>query len=248
MITNNDEKLNKALERALELLEQGKSISEISDLMPEFEKDLREFSQIIELITQETKSVTPPKELLNKIISQIAANESVTNKGLNRYMSYIGEIKGRSSIFQLLKIIKTLSMNKIYIGAGIFMIILLVVVGGAYRKTQKPTVSSIESEAINEQGAFEQDSAELAWLDTDGSIENLNQDLSYISEEDGFESPPPSLNNKTVKKIETTSMENLESEMALELDGFSNDSTDLDGYNNDNSLNGVESELSTVAS
>jgi len=137
------------------------------------------------------------------------------------------------------KVIKFLVMNKkFYIGFGVFLLVLFII-GAIYWQSQKVAVSPIESEVSFEEQALEQDAADLEGLEKDQSLENLEQDLNEIAEE--------IIPATSGKKIDITSIENLESELALELSGFSNDLSDLEGgFINDTSLDTLDSGLSNV--
>ena len=78
------------------------------------------------------------------------------------------------------------------------------------------------------------------------TLSDLDRDLSEIDEEEitaEAETPATKIN----KKVDVTSIENLESELALELSGFSNDLSDLEGgFVNDTSLDNLDSGLSGV--
>jgi hypothetical protein len=137
--------------------------------------------------------------------------------------------------------------QKVYIGITVAVLALLVV-GGIYWQSQKQkiAVSPIESEVSFEEQSLEQDIADLEELEQDKSLANLEQDLSEIAKEDVSATP----GKKPVtpgKKIDITSIENLESELFLELSSLSNDLSDLEGgFINDTSLDDLDSGLSGV--
>lgn len=127
--------------------------------------------------------------------------------------------------------------RKLYIGLGI-VIVTLLVVGVIYWQSQKVAVSPIESEISFEEQALEKDLAELEEFEKDKSLENLEEDLSEIAEE---EIPV------TERKIDITSIENLESELNAELSSLADDLSDLESnFINDTSLDDLDSGLSGI--
>ena len=61
----------KIIFKALELLEKGKSESEILSLFPEHPNEIKELFQTLATVRTAKDAIRPPKELLHKIISQI---------------------------------------------------------------------------------------------------------------------------------------------------------------------------------
>lgn len=132
--------------------------------------------------------------------------------------------------------------KKIYIGLGVIIVAILVI-GGIYWQSQRVAVSPIESETSFEEQALEKDLTELEEFKQDKSLENLEQDLSEISEEVVAGEVPI-----TGKKVDISSIENLESELNSELASFANDLNDLEsGFVNDTSLDTLDSGLAGVA-
>lgn len=117
-------------------------------------------------------------------------------------------------------------MKKIYIGLWVLVLVVLVI-GGIYWQSQKAAISPIEKELT-----VEEDIAELEELEKDASLENLEQDLTDITEE--------------VPAVETASLENTETELGFELSDFSNDLSDLKGFESDISLDNLDTGLSNV--
>lgn len=123
------------------------------------------------------------------------------------------------------------------------IVLLVLVVGfGIYWQSQKIAVSPVEQEMALEEKSLDDDLAELEALGEDKSLDTLNEDLSGIAEETITTAPVSG-----TKKIETASIENLESELALELSGFSDDFSELDGFQSDTSLDELDSGLSNAA-
>jgi len=243
-MNTNNKNLEKIMSEALELKEKGKTISEILDLYPEYKKELKEMFQIIDILSREKEKILPSKELLTKIISELTLENSITEKDFSRYL-YRGEkmpdfsgFKGRPSILKLLEKISLLiiNMKKIYLGIGI-LVLALVVVAGIYWQSQKVAVSPMESEISFEEQALEQDISNLEGLEKDQSLNSLEQDLNEITQEASITSE---------KKIDITSIENLESELSLELSGISTDLNDLSGFESDASLGDLDTGLSGI--
>jgi len=133
-------------------------------------------------------------------------------------------------------------MKKIYIGIGV-LVLALIVAAGIYWQSRKVAVSPIESEVSSEEQALEQDVSDLEGLEKDQSLDNLEQDLSEISEEKVVSETPTA---PPGKKIETASIENLESELSLELSGISTDLSELSGFESDASLGDLDTGLSGI--
>jgi hypothetical protein len=128
-------------------------------------------------------------------------------------------------------------MKKIYLGIGVLMLA-LIVIGGIYWQSRKVAVSPMEPEVSFEEQTIEQDISDLEGLEKDQSLENLEQDLSEIAQE-----PAPVTSGK---KIDITSIANLESELNLELSGISTDLNDLSRFESDASLGDLDTGLSGI--
>jgi hypothetical protein len=148
-----------------------------------------------------------------------------------------------------------MNMNKIYIGFGILVLIILAIVGIYWQsqkvvitpaeRDQKVVITPAEKELTAEEESLSQDITELQGIDEDHSLEGLEQDLSEAAEESL--AVPTTKGNPTTKgkKIETASIESLESELSSELRSFSNDLNDLGGFESDTSLD-MDTGLSSV--
>lgn len=227
MNAKNHNQSEKILSEALELWMRGKTIREILDLFPKSKKELREIFQVIDILNQKKESVRPPKESLISIINQLPEAESVTSPATDRY-PYRGEIKkGRPSILQLFSVSNQFMSKKLYVGVGVLALVLLMA-GSIYWRSQKLEILPIDYEL----SLLNQDSDDLEQLSQDISSDNLDQDLANIAGE------------KIV--IETASIENLENQLALELDAFSTDLNDLEGFNNETPMNGFDGELTAI--
>jgi hypothetical protein len=138
-MSNNSENLEKIINEALNLKEEGKTISEILNLYPEYKNELKEIFQTIDILNEEKEKVLPSKELLVKILSELTSSKNVTEKEFSRYLyrskkepDFSG-YKGRGSIIQLLERTSLMTMKKIYLGIGVLVLALIVI--GAYYLT-----------------------------------------------------------------------------------------------------------------
>lgn len=236
MNASNNEKLEKPLRKFLELREKGKSSPEILSSLPEFRNEIEKIFQIVEILSRQKENIIPSPEILASIISQISIKDGVTNKEKKRYL-YRGEIKGQPSILQLVDIIFSTMAKKLYLGIS-FIILILLIGGGYYWQSQKVAVLPIESEVSYEEKSLEQDMADLEKFSQDTSLDTLKEDLTEIAGKEIVSEVKP--------KIEIASIENLESELSLELSSFSTDLSALEGFESDNSLDNLESGLSQL--
>lgn len=238
----NNQKLEEIVEKTLDYLDGGKSPAEILNLFPEHRAMLKEIFFTINLLRKEGESIASSKELFKQVMAQIP--DDVTNEVNSRYL-YRGKINGRPSIPQSVNVVNLLlRMNKIYIGFGV--ILLLLIAGfGFYWKSQKTAVFSlVKQELAFEEKSFDDDIAEIKALGEDRSLDALDEDLAGVAEEI-VPAVPVSPVSET-KKIEIASIESLESELALEMSGFSDDFSELDGFQSDASFDNLDSGLSNA--
>jgi hypothetical protein len=128
-----EKKLEKILEKVLELLEQGRSVSEILNLFPEFETELKEIFQIVEALSKE--KITPQKELLEKIISQIETEKPVTKEEPSRYIDKEGKLKGRPSLANFVENwINMADKWKVIVPVGVLVIATVLIVANQLLK------------------------------------------------------------------------------------------------------------------
>jgi len=133
------EKIEKILNKALELKDKGKSPSEILELFPEYKNELKDFFGIIDVFSRE--KITPSKELLEKIISQIDSNGEVTEKEFNRY-SFKGGLKGRPSSINDIKNRQTMAEKwKIFVPIGVLVVVAVLIVG--FQLLKKPSETAV---------------------------------------------------------------------------------------------------------
>ena len=125
------------MSEALKLKEEGKTIPEILDFFPNYKNELRKMFQVIDIIGGQKKNIVPPKELLNKII---------TNEEISRYLEQEAEdshgrfrisrvrsaserfshVKGRPSS-EISQIHETMTFNwKIVIPVGLAIIVVAI--------------------------------------------------------------------------------------------------------------------------
>ncbi len=130
--------------------------------------------------------------------------------------------------------------KKIYFLIGVLVLIILVT-AVICRQSQKVVVSPIEKDLTAEEESFEQDINELEELSQDTSLDDLEEGLTEITEEKPVSGTPET------EKIETVSIENLESELASELSSFSDDLNDLGELEGDTSLDNLDTRLSGIS-
>jgi hypothetical protein len=134
-----NEKLEKTIEKSLELLEEGKSVSEILSLFPEFEAELKEIFQIIKIISE--NKIIPKRELLEKIISKIETENNVTKEEYYRYINKEEIFKGRSSLKNFIKNWFNMTKEwKIIVPVGTLLIVAVLIFFSQLSK-QKPEIS-----------------------------------------------------------------------------------------------------------
>jgi len=133
-------------------------------------------------------------------------------------------------------------MKKIYIGAGVFILMLILITGlGNYRQPKKAEVSPLEQETAVEEESLIKDLDELEKINQDASMDTLEEDLTEITGETAPTAPVLG-----TEKIDTSSIENLESELSFELNGFTSDFSELDGLESDTSLDDLDMGLSSI--
>ena len=134
-----NEKLEKTIEKSLELLEEGKSVSEILSLFPEFEAELKEIFQIIKIISE--NKIVPKRELLEKIISKIETENNVTKEEYYRFINKEEIFKGRSSLKNFIKNCFNMTKEwKIIVPVGTLLIVAVLIFFSQLSK-QKPEIS-----------------------------------------------------------------------------------------------------------
>lgn len=145
-------------------------------------------------------------------------------------------------------------MNKqlfLVIGIAVIVIALIVGVWFSFQKgmeekppvvpvKHKPVAQPKETELEYETESLSQDASDLEAIEKDKNLDSLDEDLSAVSEGEQLEQGSP----KTPTGVDTSEIENLESEISDDLTGLTNDVTDLEGYEEDTSLNELDSSLS----
>lgn len=128
-MNNTNETIEKLIERTVQLLDEGKSVSDILNLFPENQKEIKEIIQIINDLSAERKKVVPLREPLSRILAQIP---SVTKDEMSRYLFERGEkLEGRSSLITIIKpkIHDFMTINwKVWAPLGIIAVVAFVVV------------------------------------------------------------------------------------------------------------------------
>lgn len=237
--------IEKALEKALYLWEEGKSFQEILDIFPEHKREIEELFEVIEFIKKEKLRLMPQKEILNKILSQIEVS-GITKMKENRYIyqEQPKRLKGRLFNFQA-KMDRILNFmeKRAYLLTGTVVVILAVAIG-IYWYSQRPKLAELPAteELKQETEGLSQDILELETMAEDKNLDTLETDLLAVAEEIPLEQELPSISVTDVSEIE-----NLEKELSAELEGILNDLADLEEFEGDTSLNNLDTSLSDLA-
>jgi hypothetical protein len=70
MNNNNNEKIEKIIEKILQLYDKGKTLSDMVRLFPEHQNEAKEIMRVLDVF-QSGKKVVPPRELLSQILADI---------------------------------------------------------------------------------------------------------------------------------------------------------------------------------
>jgi len=137
--------------------------------------------------------------------------------------------------------------KKVYFLIGAAVVVIVAVIGICwYFQAQKKGVQMgipSETEELNQETeVLSQDVSDLETIAEDKNLDTLEKDLSAVSGETPLEQELPSNAGIDVSKVE-----DLESELSAELDGISNDLTDLKGFEEDASLDDLDASLSGFA-
>ncbi len=135
-------------------------------------------------------------------------------------------------------------MKKIYIGVGILALVLVIGLGVFWQSKKvavSPTVSPLEQEVATEEESLDKDIAELEGINQDTSLDTLEEDSTGIAEE-----TTPTAPVSGTKKIDIASIENLESELDVELSSFTTDFSELEGIESDASFDNLDTGLSGI--
>ncbi|HDM32139.1 MAG TPA: hypothetical protein ENG32_02150 [bacterium] len=243
MIENFNSKSDEILERAIELLKEGKSKDEILDKFPEYKEKLKSLLEVVEILKEKKAKTFPSKDSLKKILSQVKI-PPVTKIEKDRYIyeERGSTFKGRPSILQALKIEGLLNFmeKKIYL-VGLTLLIICAI-AGIYWYSQKGKKEIVLPE-VNELSygteSISQDITDLKVFEEDKNLDTLETDLSAVAEEVSLEEELPQIETFSVSEIES-----LEEELKSDLEGFSSDLDELNTYEGDTSLNELEGSLS----
>lgn len=180
-----------ALVKALQLRDSGKSKTEILNSLPEFRKELGEIFQILNvLLSQKKEEVAPEKSLLAKVLSRLPRTAgAVTNTKISRYQER-GDTKGRPS--HLINQIYNLMVQKLAIGIGIVVVLLLLVFSARMDKEASLSVvpatgdvsdvlEALLADSANEQSVLADEGGDTSLVNTDSqAIDGFGQ--SYENE------------------------------------------------------------------
>jgi len=121
------------------------------------------------------------------------------------------------------------------------VVVIVAIIGGIFWcSQQKKEIVLPKAEDLSyETESFSKDITDLKILEEDESLDTLEEDLSAIAGEIPLEKEL-----SPTKKFDVGDIENLEKELAVELEGILNDLSDLEGYESDTSLADLEGSLS----
>jgi len=237
--------LEKIFDKALNLWEKGKSLPEIFDIFPEYQKELKELFEVVDFIKKEKSAFMPRKELLSNILSQIdVLSVTETKESRSMHREEPSGLKGRLSILQVeMEKILNFMEKKVYLLAGAALIIIAVVIG-VYWHSRGPELAEFPKteELSQEIKSLSQDTSDLEIVAEDKNLDTLEEDLLALAEEIPLEQELP-----PTPAIDISEIENLEKEFSTELEGILNDLTDLEGFEEDASLYNLDDSLSGLA-
>lgn len=146
-MNNNNEKIEKIIETILQLLEEGRSTSDILNLLPEHQSEVKEIIKIIDNLSIEKEKFVPSRELLSRLLLQIT---EVTKDKESRYLFEEREkLKGRPSLITIIKNQFAMATNwKIIVPLGVLVIVIAVIVitqFGGRPQVVGPTAPTIKS-------------------------------------------------------------------------------------------------------
>ncbi len=135
--------------------------------------------------------------------------------------------------------------KKIYLLIGALVIIVAAAVGVLwhYQASKSTSTELLETQKLTQEiENLSQDILDLETIAEDKNLDTLEEDMSAISGETPLEqelSPTPT--------VSIDEIENLENELSIDLEGISNDLTDLGEFEEDSSLEGLDASLSGLA-
>ncbi len=124
---NTETQFEHILDQALELLQQGKSVSEILLLFPDYADELKNLLQI----GVQMKATQEEKNILKKVLQSLPEQTNVT---LHQKQSYIYQIKRLLSSFHP----KYISMNKLFSLSLSFVFLIAIIAGGFLYQRSSP--------------------------------------------------------------------------------------------------------------
>jgi len=129
MRTNIGQKLEKVFFEALKYYEEGKPISEILNLFPDYKKELQEVFGVISLINSEKKKITPLQGVLTQIINQaeplnvtfLKNNRFLYKEAVNKSQAFLNNIFNmKEMIAKQWKIVAPLGLAILLVGFLVF--------------------------------------------------------------------------------------------------------------------------------
>lgn len=188
----NNNHLEKIIDQALSLIENGKSASEILGMLPEYKNELEEIFQILDLFNVKKEKIVSSRELLAKIIANIPTAQSVTEKEVSRYLyrgkqkpnNYVWQ-KGRSSKTIIkLKIHDLMTINwKVWAPLGIVAVVAFIVVGSYQFGTKAPQAPIAEETPQAPVAVLQELPVAVTKLATGNIDDSVNAILADISDD-----------------------------------------------------------------
>ncbi len=227
--------------KILDLKEQGKTLDEILNLFPEEKEVVEEILKTIDFLKKGKEAAKPSKELLTHLLLKLPQTVADTQK--TRYLYEEEKSKGRSFIWFSKALKEIIMSKKVYVTLAVAVIIALFVGGYFFWFSPKDEISPIPNKIASEETLLNEDFADLEGMNEDNSLQNLDEDLAKLTEEVTEEDMTP--DTETI--VEIASLEGLDDELVLELDGFNTDLSDLNNFEQDSSLGDFDSDLANVS-
>ena len=192
-MNNQDEKFEQILNQAIELREEGKSLSEIFVAFPNYRNDLQDMFFFLTTLQKAISEIIPRKELLNNILLMVDRQTIVTKPAYNRYLFTEG-VDGRISLINKLNNqIQYMIFNwKIILPLGLLVIVAIMFFSSQSGKSTQYATNP--SSPVSEPTPRPTPSTALAPV-VKGNIDNAvnaflsvsSGELAVLEEENGYE-------------------------------------------------------------
>lgn len=183
----NENEMDDVLGKAIVLLEEGKEMSEIISIFPEYEKELTDVFSTIKSISQAADHLMPRKEVLKDLLRRLPS-EGVTASAFGRSL-IPKEQKGRLSLSHSLTsyMMSMKNMWKVAIPFGVVAVFAIVVLSSSFQN---------RAEIAMEAGVAEEENFESLVSEIDGylAIETSLQEVDdALSSEETIVSGNPDI-------------------------------------------------------